>query len=216
MTLVEVIGFIGMTAGGILIGAWGGFKNRMKTLTVGLIAFGTLAIGMGAVDSFAVYLLLMAVYGVALTMVQTASTTLLQKQSSPQMQGRVFGLFGAMYSGFLPLGMAVFGPLADVVSLRLLMILSGLLLLAMAAIILFDSLQDCGSCPKDRHTPQHRTAIRRIKAHSPAPTAGKRLSGVYGLPYRTMSVDPNGLSGGGIAKRTAQEDHSGSEGICNR
>ncbi len=138
MTLVEVIGFIGMTAGGILIGAWGGFKNRMKTLTVGLIAFGTLAIGMGAVDSFAVYLLLMAVYGVALTMVQTASTTLLQKQSSPQMQGRVFGLFGAMYSGFLPLGMAVFGPLADVVSLRLLMILSGLLLLAMAAIILLN------------------------------------------------------------------------------
>ena len=64
MTLVEVIDFIGMTAGGILIGAWGGFKNRMKTLTVGLIAFGTLAIGMGAVDSFAVYLLLMAVYGV--------------------------------------------------------------------------------------------------------------------------------------------------------
>ena len=64
--------------------------------------------------------------------------TLLQKQSSPQMQGRVFGLFGAMYSGFLPLGMAVFGPLADVVSLRLLMILSGLLLLAMAAIILLN------------------------------------------------------------------------------
>ena len=87
MTLVEVIGFIGMTAGGILIGAWGGFKNRMKTLTVGLIAFGTLAIGMGAVDSFAVYLLLMAVYGVALTMVQTASTTLLQEQSSPQCRG---------------------------------------------------------------------------------------------------------------------------------
>ena len=93
---------------------------------------------MGAVDSFAVYLLLMAVYGVALTMVQTASTTLLQEQSSPPMQGRVFGLFGAMYSGFLPLGMAVFGPLADVVSLRLLMILSGLLLLAMAAIILLN------------------------------------------------------------------------------
>ena len=83
-------------------------------------------------------------------------------------------------------------------------------------VMLFDSLQDCGSCPKDRHTPQHRTAIRRIKAHSPAPPACNRLSGVYGLPYRTMSVDPNGLSGGGIAKRTAQEDHSGSEGICNR
>lgn len=135
MTLVEVVGFIGMTAGGILIGAWGGFKNRMKTLVVGMIAFGTLAIGMGAVDSFVVYLILMAVYGVALTMVQTASTTLLQERSSPEMQGRVFGLFGAVYSGFLPLGMAVFGPLADVLSMRLLMIASGVLLLTMAMII---------------------------------------------------------------------------------
>ena len=52
------------------------------------------------------------------------------------MQGRVFGLFGAMYSGFLPLGMAVFGPLADVICLRLLMIASGVLLLAMSVIIL--------------------------------------------------------------------------------
>ena len=138
MTLVEVIGFIGMTAGGILIGAWGGFKNRMKTLVAGMTVFGALAIGMGVVDSFVLYLILMAVYGVALTMVQTASTTLFQEQSAPEMQGRVFGLFGAMYSGFLPLGMAVFGPLADVISLRLLMILSGVLLLALAAIILLN------------------------------------------------------------------------------
>ena len=138
MTLVEVIGFVGMTAGGLLIGAWGGFKNRMKTLAVGLVAFGALAVGMGAVDRFVVYLILMAIYGVALTMVQTASTTLLQEQSSPEMQGRVFGLFGAMYSGFLPLGMAVFGPLADVISLRLLMIVSGVLLLTMAMVILLD------------------------------------------------------------------------------
>ncbi|MGM9665496.1 MAG: MFS transporter [Eubacteriales bacterium] len=136
MTLVDVVGFVGMTAGGILIGAWGGFKNRVKTLAVGLILFGTLAIGMGAVNSFVVYLFLMVLYGVALTMVQTASTTLLQEHSSPEMQGRVFGLFGATYSGFLPLGMAVFGPLADIISLRLLMILSGVLLLAMSAIIL--------------------------------------------------------------------------------
>ena len=56
MTLVEVIGFIGMTAGGILIGMWGGFKNRMKTLVVGMTAFGILAIGMGALNSFVLYL----------------------------------------------------------------------------------------------------------------------------------------------------------------
>lgn len=137
-TLVEVIGFLGMTAGGLLIGAWGGFRNRVKTLVVGMIAFGLLAVGMGAVNNFVVYLALMAIYGVALTMVQTASTTLLQENAAPEMQGRVFGLFGAMYAGFLPLGMVVFGPLADVVSMRFLMILSGVLLLLLSAVILAD------------------------------------------------------------------------------
>ncbi len=138
MTIVEVVGFLGMTAGGVLIGAWGGFKNRMKTLVVGMVAFGALAVAMGAAKSFIVYLALMAVYGVALTMVQTASTTLLQENTAPEMQGRMFGLFGAMYSGFLPLGMAVFGPLADVMSLRLLMVLSGVLLLLLAAVVFFN------------------------------------------------------------------------------
>lgn len=135
MTAVEVVGFIGMTAGGVLIGAWGGFKNRVKTLTTGMVAFALLAIGMGAIDSFIIYLVLMVIYGVALTMVQTASTTLLQENAAPEMQGRVFGLFGAVYSGFLPLGMVVFGPLADVISMRLLMIASGVMLLIMAAVI---------------------------------------------------------------------------------
>lgn len=138
LTIVEVVGFIGMAGGGILIGSWGGFKNRVKTLVVGMLAFGALAVGMGAVNNFIVYLVLMAIYGVALTMVQTASTTLLQENTAPEMQGRMFGLFGAMYSGFLPLGMAVFGPLADAVSMRFLMILSGVLLLIMAAVIAAD------------------------------------------------------------------------------
>lgn len=138
MSLVEVIGFLGMTAGGILIGAWGGFKNRMKTLVAGITAFGALAIGMGIIDNFVIYLILMAIYGIALTMVQTACTTIFQEHSSPDMIGRVFGLFSAMFSGFLPLGMLVFGPLSDIVSMRLLMTVSGVLLLAMATGILLD------------------------------------------------------------------------------
>ena len=138
MTLVEVIGFLGMMAGGLLIGTWGGFKRHTKTLLVGMMSFGLLAILMGWVKNFYVYLALMAVYGVALTMVQTASTTLLQENSTPEMSGRVFGLFGAAYSSFLPIGMVVFGLLADRTSMRLLMMISGGLLILMAAMMRLD------------------------------------------------------------------------------
>ena len=44
------------------------------------------------------------------------------------MQGRVFGLMGAMYSGFLPVGMAIFGPLADMLPLQGIMVGSGIAL----------------------------------------------------------------------------------------
>ena len=138
MTLVEVIGFLGMIAGGLLIGTWGGFKRHTKTLLVGMTFFGLLATLMGVAKNFCVYLVLMAVYGVALTMVQTASTTLLQENSSPEMAGRVFGLFGAAYSGFLPIGMVVFGLMADRMSMRLLMVISGALLMLMAVAVFMD------------------------------------------------------------------------------
>lgn len=140
LTVVELVGFAGMTAGGIIVGAWGGFKNRMKTLLVGMAVFGALAIGMGAVNNFYIYLGLMLLYGIALTFVQTATTTLIQERSDPQMLGRMFGFFGAIFSGFLPIGMVVFGPLADIVSMQLLMILSGVLLLLITFICLITKL----------------------------------------------------------------------------
>lgn len=135
LTAVELAGFIGMVAGGILMSIWVGFKSRVTTMSVGLIAFGSLAIGMGLSKQFALYLTLMIIYGVAITMVQTATTTLIQEKAEISMQGRVFGLLGAMYSGFLPVGMAIFGPMADEISLQWIMIGSGIALIALSIFV---------------------------------------------------------------------------------
>ena len=135
LTAVELAGFIGMAAGGLLMSIWGGFKSRVTTMSAGLIAFGSLAIGMGLSKQFALYLTLMIIYGVAITMVQTATTTLIQEKAEISMQGRVFGLLGAMYSGFLPVGMAIFGPMADKISLQWIMIGSGIALIALSIFV---------------------------------------------------------------------------------
>ena len=137
LTAVEVVGFAGMMAGGVAMSTWGGFRSREKTLAAGLLAFGSFAIGMGFSKNFILYLGLMAFYGVALTMVQTAITTMLQERTDTSMQGRVFGLLGTMYAGFLPLGMAVFGPLADILPLQWIMIGSGIALILIAVITYF-------------------------------------------------------------------------------
>ncbi len=128
LTAVEIVGFAGMALGGIVIGAWGGFKNRVVTLLTGLASFGLLTVGMGITPSFIVYLALMLILGIALTMIQTATTTLIQERTSDDMQGRIFGFQSIMYSGCLSLGMAVFGPLADAVSMRILIVVTGALL----------------------------------------------------------------------------------------
>ena len=125
LTAVELAGFAGMAAGGLLMSLWGGFGRREKTLSLGLAAFGLASALMGITEEFGLYLILMAFYGVALTVVQTAVTTLLQEQADRVVQGRIFGMQSSMYAGFLPLGMAVFGPLADVVSLQWIMIGAG-------------------------------------------------------------------------------------------
>ena len=125
LTAVELVGFAGMALGGMLMGIWGGFRNRARSLAVGLLILGIMTIGMGVSPVFLVYLVLMFGYSAAITMIQTAVTTIIQEQADGAMQGRVFGLMGAMYSGFLLVGMAVFGPLADALPLQWIMVSSG-------------------------------------------------------------------------------------------
>lgn len=138
LTMVELIGFAGMAAGGILLSVWGGFSNRVKTLLLGIGLSGLCTIGLGAINNFVVYLVIMLLLGICITASQTAITTLIQERSDPAMLGRVFGLMGAMYSGFLMIGMSVFGPLADTISLPLIMILSGGLLALIALVYRLD------------------------------------------------------------------------------
>lgn len=126
LTAVEVVGFAGMMAGGVMMSIWGGFRRREITLAAGLLIFGILAAGMGFSENFILYLSLMLLYGVALTIVQTSVTTMLQEKTDGSMQGRVFGLLNTMYAGFLPMGMAIFGPLADRIPLEWIMIGSGM------------------------------------------------------------------------------------------
>ena len=128
LTAVELVGFAGMALGGVLMGMWGGFKSRFKTFAFGLLILSIMTIGMGITPYFVLYLAMMFVYSIALTMIQTATTTIIQENAQESMLGRVFGLMGAMYSGFLPIGMAIFGPLADMLPLQGIMVGSGIAL----------------------------------------------------------------------------------------
>ena len=131
LTATELCGFGGMMAGGLLMSVRGGSQKCRKTLAVSMAIFGAMAVGMAAAKDFALYLVLMAVYGVALTAVQTTITTSLQEHTESSMQGRVFGFMGAMYAVCYPAGMAIFGLMADWMPLQWSMAGAGVVLILM-------------------------------------------------------------------------------------
>lgn len=63
--------------------------------------------------------------------------TILQEKVPMEMQGRIFSLLNAIFSGLMPLGMLLFGVLADIVKINYLIIPSGIVLLIIGLLIPF-------------------------------------------------------------------------------
>ncbi|MEA4894970.1 MAG: MFS transporter [Oscillospiraceae bacterium] len=127
--------FAGAILGGIILSSWGGFSNRLKTLALGGAVFGLTTIAIGVIGSFWAYLAIIFVTGIAMPFNNSPLMVMLQEKVEPEKQGRVFSLLQIVNTLVMQLSMAVFGPLADVVSMRGLMIGTGIGLLIMTAAI---------------------------------------------------------------------------------
>ena len=129
LSICETIGFVGMFLGSLLLGTWGGFKNRNKTLTLGMILYSIFAIGLGLVTQYWMFVALIFFISFSIPIIQTTTMTMLQEKVQIEMQGRIFSLLNAIFSGLMPLGMILFGVLADIVSINYLIIPAGAILL---------------------------------------------------------------------------------------
>jgi DHA3 family macrolide efflux protein-like MFS transporter len=126
----------GMVVGGLLLGAWGGFKKRAYTMLIGLVGMG---IGILMVAFTPADLLPLAIAGFVLGSMMNAITNgsafaLFQTMVAPELQGRVFTVIMSMAGAISPLSLAVGGPLADWLGVRTLYFIAGgaLILLAIA------------------------------------------------------------------------------------
>jgi DHA3 family macrolide efflux protein-like MFS transporter len=144
LTVNELAFGVGMMLGGALISAWGGWRDRMRMLLASSYAFGLLSIALGLSGSvlgwsgvFALYLAFMLLLGGAVALFSTTAMTLFQEQVEPAMQGRVFGVQGIILALAMPIGMLVFGPLADVVSVEWITIGAGFLTIIVTVILGF-------------------------------------------------------------------------------
>jgi MFS transporter, DHA3 family, macrolide efflux protein len=128
LTAIEITFSIGMMAGGLVMGTWGGFKNKVHTMTLACLIMGACTFGLGLIPIFWIYLIIMGLVGVAMPFFNTPSTVLLQEKVEGDYLGRVFGVMGMISSVMMPMGMLVFGPLSDIVAIEWLLMLTGLLM----------------------------------------------------------------------------------------
>ncbi|SFE81428.1 MFS transporter, DHA3 family, macrolide efflux protein [Paenibacillus catalpae] len=131
LTAIEIAFSVGMMAGGAVIASWGGFRNKIYTMTFANLIMGVCTLLLGVIPVFWIYLFVMAVFGVAMPMANTPTTVMLQEKVDPNYMGRIFGVFGMISTSMMPIGMLIFGPLADVIAIEWLLVGTGLLILVL-------------------------------------------------------------------------------------
>ena len=134
LTVLELSFGIGMVAGGALMAIFASKMDRLGLMVGTSILFGVLAVVMGFTTNLILFYSLFFLIGLAVPAFSTSSMTLLQETVEPERQGRVFGFVGIVMAVAMPLGMAVLGPLADIVSVEILLIATGALTVGVAVV----------------------------------------------------------------------------------
>jgi len=128
LTANEVTWFGGSILGGIVIAAWGCFRNRFRTIGLSCIIWAVLFTALGLSKDFVLYLVVMTLSGIPMPFFEGAAITLLQEMVHPDMHGRIFGVQMLIANIVMPVGMVFFGPLADLVSIELILIVTSVLM----------------------------------------------------------------------------------------
>jgi MFS transporter, DHA3 family, macrolide efflux protein len=128
LTAIEITFSIGMMLGGGFMASWGGFKNKIHTMTLAALVMGACTFALGITSVFWIYLVFMGIVGVAMPIFNTPSTVLLQEKVEGDYLGRVFGVLGMISTSMMPLGMLIFGPISDIIDIEWLLIGTGILM----------------------------------------------------------------------------------------
>jgi DHA3 family macrolide efflux protein-like MFS transporter len=108
--------------------AWGGFKNRFRTIGLSCILWAFLLAALGLSKEFVMYLIFMFLSGIPMPFFNASTTTLLQEMVDPDMQGRVFSAQQLIMNTIMPVGMLVFGPVADKITIEVLLVVTSALM----------------------------------------------------------------------------------------
>lgn len=128
---------VGFVLGGLILSVWGGFRRRVLTSLLGLVGLGVgvLTIGLTPASGLLLALVGMAVVGMMGPITNGPFFAIIQSVVAPEMQGRVFTVLGSTSAGMAPIGLAIAGPLADWLGVRVWYGVGGVACLALSLIM---------------------------------------------------------------------------------
>lgn len=165
LAVLEVLFSAGMLLGGLLIATVFAKRSRIALVIASCLGFGAAGLALGLSPNIWVFFVFMFLTGLAVPFFSTPSMTLLQESVEPERQGRVFGFMGIVMALAMPIGMLVFGPLADVVPIEPLLVGAGLVTFVVVGLAVW--------MPSGRRAIAAARGLEARAAASPATEAGE-------------------------------------------
>jgi DHA3 family macrolide efflux protein-like MFS transporter len=136
LALLQSAGGLGMIGGGLLLGVWGGFKKRIVTAFYGIIFAGFSLVVLGLTPGSMFLLAIASLFAFMMTNAISNGTffSIMQSTIPPGMQGRVFTLLMSLSAGMTPVGLAIAGPVADILGERIWFVAGGFIFLLMGVV----------------------------------------------------------------------------------
>jgi DHA3 family macrolide efflux protein-like MFS transporter len=133
LAYLQSAGGIGMIAGGVILGIWGGFSNRVVTAFSSLIVGGAFIIVFGLVPGTMLFLAIASffIFSTTNSMANGTFFSVMQAIIPHEIQGRVFTLLMSLSGAMAPLGLAIAGPVADLIGAQTWFIIGGVCLTLM-------------------------------------------------------------------------------------
>ncbi len=155
LAVLEVAFSVGMVLGGILVATWLAKRSRIGLILFSTYTFALITVALGLSGNLWVFYGFMFLFGLSVPLFSTPFMTLIQETVEPAKHGRVFSYVGIVMALATPIGMLLFGPLADVVSVQSLLITAGLVMIGVMTVAVY--------------LPSGRSAIAAAREPSQAP-----------------------------------------------
>jgi DHA3 family macrolide efflux protein-like MFS transporter len=140
VTVLEIAFSVGMTLGGVVVATVLAKRSRIGLILFATFGFAVFTIALGLSPNLWVFYGFMFGIGLLVPLFSAPFMTLVQETVEPEMHGRVFSYVGIVTALATPIGMTIFGPLADVMSVQLLLIAAGVvMILVMVVAVLLPS-----------------------------------------------------------------------------